>query len=90
MPTINKNEYFTVIVEFEVEPQHQQALIEGIISKVEPHFKRYSGFVSASFHASEDGMRVVNYAQWHSKEAWSEFIIETDHMGIQAAVDELV
>ncbi len=32
--------------------------------------KNDAGFVSASFHASDDGRRILNYAQWLSKEDW--------------------
>lgn len=71
MPTINENQFFTPIIEFDVAPENQQALIDGIADEVERYFKSYVGFVSASFHASEDGRRVINYAQWHSKENWS-------------------
>lgn len=71
MPTIVENQFFTPIIEFEVAPRQQQALIDGIADQVERHFKRYPGFVSASFHASEDGRRVINYAQWLSREAWA-------------------
>ncbi len=70
MPTIVENQFFTPIIEFEVAPEHQQAFIDGIADEVERLFKRYDGFVSASFHASEDGRRVINYAQWTSREAW--------------------
>lgn len=70
MPTINENQFFTPIIEFEVAPENQQALIDGIADEVERYFKSYIGFVSASFHASEDGRRVINYAQWRSKEDW--------------------
>ena len=71
MPTIDENRFFTAIIEWEVPPERQQALIDGIADEVELHFKQYSGFVSASFHASEDGRRVINYGQWLSKEDWS-------------------
>jgi hypothetical protein len=71
MPTIDENRIFTAIIEWEVSPEQQQALIDGIADEVEQHFKRYAGFVSASFHASEDGRRVINYGQWRSKEDWS-------------------
>ena len=30
--------------------------------------KNVSGFVSANIHKSLDGVRVVNYAQWRSRE----------------------
>lgn len=71
MPTIDENRFFTAIIEFEVAPEQQQALIDGIADEVVRRFKRYAGFVSASFHASEDGRRVVNYGQWLSREAWA-------------------
>jgi hypothetical protein len=71
VPTIDKDRFFTAMVEWEVAPEQQQALIDGIADEVERHFKQYAGFVSASFHASEDGRRVVNYGQWRSKEDWS-------------------
>ena len=71
MPTISENRFFTVIIEWEVLPERQLALIDGVAHEVEQHFKRYAGFVSASFHASEGGRRVINYGQWRSKEDWS-------------------
>ena len=70
MPIINENQFFTPIIEFDVAPENQQALIDGIADEVERYFKSYVGFISASFHASEDGRRVINYAQWRSKEDW--------------------
>ncbi len=70
MAIINENQFFTVLVEFEVPPQHQQELIDAICDQVEEHIKNETGFVSASFHASDDGRRVINYAQWQSKEDW--------------------
>lgn len=32
--------------------------------------RRVPGFVSANIHRSLDGTRVINYAQWSSKEAF--------------------
>lgn len=32
--------------------------------------KKQEGFISANIHKSLDGTRVVNYAQWESKEAF--------------------
>ncbi|PSB26285.1 antibiotic biosynthesis monooxygenase [Stenomitos frigidus ULC18] len=73
MPTIAKNKRFTVLVEWGVDSQYQQELIDAICDLIEQHIKSDIGFVSASFHASEDGRRVINYGQWHSKEDWSKF-----------------
>jgi Antibiotic biosynthesis monooxygenase len=71
MPALEENRFFTAIIEWEVAAEQQQALIDGIAGEVERRFKSYAGFVSASFHASEDGRRVINYGQWRSKEDWS-------------------
>ena len=57
MPTIVENQFFTPIIEFEVDPEQQQAMVDGIADEVERRFKRCDGFVSTSFHASEDGRR---------------------------------
>ena len=32
------------------------------------------GFISANFHKSLDGTKVVNYAQWKSKEAFEKML----------------
>jgi heme-degrading monooxygenase HmoA len=73
MPSIIENRFFTPIVEFHLAPEQQQAFIDEIADEVERHVKRYAGFISSSFHASEDGRRVINYAQWLSKEDWAAF-----------------
>jgi hypothetical protein len=70
MPTITENGPFTVVVEFDVDPQVQQQLIEAVADQVGETFARADGFISASFHASFDGHQVVNYAQWESQKAW--------------------
>jgi quinol monooxygenase YgiN len=62
---------FIVLVEWRVDPQHQQELIDSIGDLVEKYIKSDLGFISASFHASEDGHRVINYAQWRSKADWN-------------------
>jgi quinol monooxygenase YgiN len=74
MLTISENGPYTLIIEFEVEPQHQLPLIESIADEVERSFRNRPGFVAAGFHASADGRRVVNYAQWQSAEAYRAFI----------------
>ncbi|KAM3108225.1 antibiotic biosynthesis monooxygenase family protein [Phormidesmis sp. 146-33] len=90
MPTINENQFFTVLIEFEVTPSQQQAFIDAIADQVEQHFKNYAGFISASFHASEDGKRVVNYAQWHSKEAWQNSFEASGRNEVQVALNEVI
>lgn len=86
MPTIAENQVFTVLIEFKVAPEQQQPLIDRLATLVETHIEYYPGFISASFHASEDGQRVINYAQWRSREAWSEGPLGDAEVG--AAIQE--
>lgn len=75
MPTITKNQdLITVIVIFSVEPDQQQELIDNIVKFLETSVKHQSGFISASIHKSLDGVRVMNYAQWHSQKDYDAFI----------------
>jgi quinol monooxygenase YgiN len=71
MPTIDENQVFTVIVEVEIDPGHQQTLIDTIANQVEHCIRYDSGFVSASLHTSDEGRRIDNYAQWCSRKAWT-------------------
>jgi Antibiotic biosynthesis monooxygenase len=66
------------LVEWQVDPQHQRESIDRICDLVEKYIKNDLGFISASFHASEDGRRVINYAQWRSKADWSKSRISGD------------
>lgn len=74
MPIIQENKYYVVLIEIEVEPQHQQNFLDKIATYVEKYIKSLPGFISASFHISEDGRKVLNYAQWRSKEAYESFL----------------
>lgn len=58
----------TMINTFEVDPQNQQRLIDILVETTESVMRKVPGFVSANIHASLDGTRVVNYAQWESEE----------------------
>lgn len=74
MPIIQKNKHYVVLIEIEVEPQHQQTFLDKITKYVEKHIKSLPGFISASFHTSGDGRKILNYAQWRSKEAYESFL----------------
>lgn len=76
-PTITEGGPYTVISEFEVQPDRQLELIAGITSELERLFRPHPAFISASFHCSFDGARVVNYAQWTDKTAYEKFMEET-------------
>lgn len=68
MVTISEeNQVVTLINVFTVEPENQQRLVEMLV-EASQKIKNVPGIVSASIHQSADGKRVVNYAQWRSKE----------------------
>ncbi len=58
----------TLINVYEVEPQRQAELASLLAEATESVMRRQPGFVSVNIHVSLDGSRVVNYAQWASKE----------------------
>ncbi|MYT24699.1 antibiotic biosynthesis monooxygenase [Streptomyces sp. SID7760] len=58
----------TLINVFTVAPERQQELVDLLTQATETTMKHQPGFICANFHASRDGQRVVNYAQWESEE----------------------
>jgi quinol monooxygenase YgiN len=71
MATISKdNPVVTLINVFTVEPQYQQQVVDLLVEATETVMKHVPGYVSANIHKSLDGVRVVNYAQWESREAY--------------------
>jgi quinol monooxygenase YgiN len=63
-----KAETATLINVYEVEPAKQAELAKFLSEGTDKMFRHQPGFVSVSIHSSMDGTRVVNYAQWRSKE----------------------
>jgi quinol monooxygenase YgiN len=61
--------HVTLINVFTVIPERQRELIDLLIEATEQVIQHVRGFISANIHASTDGMRVVNYAQWKNAEA---------------------
>jgi quinol monooxygenase YgiN len=60
----------TLINVFLVAPARQRALVDKIARDVEEVMRHQPGFISANVHASLDGTRVVNYAQWETEDAF--------------------
>jgi quinol monooxygenase YgiN len=58
----------TLINVFAVEPARQDQLVHMLNEATEKTMRHIAGFVSANIHKSLDGKRVVNYAQWRSRE----------------------
>jgi quinol monooxygenase YgiN len=60
----------TLINVFTVKPERQRRLLDLLVTATEDVMRHLPGFVSANIHASTDGEKVVNYAQWESAEAF--------------------
>jgi len=69
MSAFERNRSFTQLIEFEIEPHQQQALVSALSAQTERLAQGHGGFLSASVQVSDDGRRVLNYLQWQSREA---------------------
>lgn len=58
----------TLVNLYEVAPERQEELVKLLGEVTEAAIRHQPGFVSVSVHASLEGTRVVNYAQWATKE----------------------
>lgn len=58
----------TLINVFTVTPDNQRKLVDLLVEATEQTMRHIPGFISANIHKSLDGNRVVNYAQWRSKD----------------------
>jgi heme-degrading monooxygenase HmoA len=85
-PQITEGDVFTQIVEFEVASERQHDLIAALAAEVERWVQHLPGFLSASFHASYDGKRVFNYAQWRTEADFRAFVADPNGEHIAAAV----
>jgi len=59
----------TLINVFTVAPDKQRDLVDVLTRATERVIRHFPGFISANIHASTDGERVVNYAQWETEGA---------------------
>jgi len=60
----------TLINVFTVTSETQQPLVDLLVDATDKVMRHRPGFVSATIHTSLDGTRVVNYAQWRSREGF--------------------
>jgi quinol monooxygenase YgiN len=71
MTTISKEAgVLTLINVFTVEPEKADELVSVLVEATEKTMRHMPGFVSANIHRSLDGRKVVNYAQWESRQAF--------------------
>ena len=67
-PQIKAGEYYAHFAEFRMPPENQPRMVELAKEHVGPAMS-LPGLVSANFHRSLDGERVINYGQWENEEA---------------------
>ncbi len=79
----------TLINVFTVAPERQQQLVDLLDRATEDVMRHLPGFVSANLHASLDGTRVVNYAQWRSVEDFRAMLQNSDAAPHMAAAADL-
>jgi heme-degrading monooxygenase HmoA len=90
MATISPSpKILTLVNVFTVDPASQQRLVDVLIAATERTMKGMQGFISASIHKSYDGTKVVNYAQWKTREDFEAMTRNPDaipHMKAAAAL----
>jgi quinol monooxygenase YgiN len=67
-PQIKTGEYFVHFAEFRMPAENQPRMVELAKEHLEPAMA-LPGLISANFHRSLDGERVINYGQWENQEA---------------------
>jgi quinol monooxygenase YgiN len=66
-PKIRQGQYITHFAEFQLQPENQPRLIELAKENIGKAME-LPGLISANFHRSLDGTRVINYGQWVDRE----------------------
>ena len=69
----------TMINTLTVKPEKQREVIDYLKQMTEEVVIPASGFISANFHLSKDGTRIVNYAQWKSVEDLQAMLQQNPH-----------
>ncbi len=67
-PKIKQGQYIIHFAEFRMPPENQPRMIELAKENVVKAME-LPGLISANFHRSLDGIRVINYGQWLDREA---------------------
>ncbi|WP_299652306.1 antibiotic biosynthesis monooxygenase [uncultured Tateyamaria sp.] len=85
MPQITPD-VFIQIVRFRVADGQAEPLMQAILAHLDDWVRRCDGFVSSNFHLSEDGLHVINYAQWQDKAAFDRFRRHPRQSELQSAI----
>jgi quinol monooxygenase YgiN len=83
------DEPVTVVNVFDVDAERQQELVDLLIEGTEKLMQYRPGFVSVNLLASNDGTRVVNYAQWRSRQDVNAVMADPEVQGYARRAAEL-
>lgn len=90
MTTIKSNSNIcTLINVFTVEPEKHLELFENLKEATEKVMTRFTGYISANLHISDDKKTVTNYAQWASLEDFTNMLKDEEaqaHMKSAASI----
>jgi quinol monooxygenase YgiN len=68
MATLDPRDGYAVLINtFRVKPGRAEDLALVLKTATEQTIQHAPGFISANVHVSDDGGRVINYAQWRSR-----------------------
>jgi quinol monooxygenase YgiN len=69
LATVRANDSSVVLINtFYVSTERSDEVLQLLIEATDTVMRHRAGFISANLHVSLDKKRVVNYAQWRSKE----------------------
>ena len=66
----------TLINVFTVDPDKQAQLVEAWQRSTDEVIAHLPGLISANIHRSLDGAKVVNYAQWETRQAFQNMLTD--------------
>lgn len=72
-PQIKEGEYVVHFAEFSLKSENQPRMIELAKEHIKPAMEQ-PGLISATFHRSLDGTRVINYGQWENEQAIAQLV----------------
>ena len=84
-----EEQVLTLVNVFTVDPARQQDLVDVLDEATEEVMRHLPGFISANIHASLDGTRVVNYAQWRTVDDFRAMLVNPLAAGHMAAAADL-
>ena len=77
MTTLDPGDGHAVLINtFHVAPERAEELLALLVRATDETMRFRKGFVSANLHVSDDRTRVVNYAQWASREDFNAMLAD--------------